>query len=493
MVFPTLWSHQWKSFWRSSSSGKGLAIRIFLALIVIYLLSVAVLLGLRLNWILEKLAPSRDTVQTFCGFLLYYFAIDIIARFFLQDLPTLTIKPYLILPIRRRELIRFLNIRSLFSFFNLLPILLFFPFVLTTLTAKYNGYIAVVFLIVLGAFIFTNHYLILYLKRKMELNNGWLLGFFIVCVTLGLADYYHIFSTSRISNALFSMFLNRPWVSVLPVIFSVAAYINNYLFLLNNLYLEEKEENRTVTNANNLGFLDRYGITGELIALDLKLIWRNKRPRTMILYSLIFVFYGFIFYVPKNLASPSRWWSLLFSGVFVTGFAFFNFGSFLFSWQSNYFDGLMTINLPLKSYLKAKWLLLCSISSALFIVTSFYGLIDAKLIFIQLACYLYNIGVNVILLMYFATWNYKRMDISGASMMNYQATGVIQWLCTLFLVLIPIAIYYCFYYLTGPWPAIIILALVGLICLLLRDWWINLIIKGFKKRKYTILQGFREK
>ena len=223
---------------------------------------------------------------------------------------------------------------------------------------KFGAQAAIVFLIAMIMLILTNHYLILYLKRKMELNNGWLLGFFIVCVTLGLADYYNIFSTSRISNAVFSTFLIRPWVCVLPVLFSMAAYVNNYRFLLNNLYLEEKESDSSSNNTNILRFLDRYGITGELIGLDLKLIWRNKRPRTMILYSLIFVFYGYIFYVPKNSASPSRWWSLLFSGLFVTGFAIFNFGSFLFSWQSNYFDGLMTVNLPLKSYLKAKWLLL---------------------------------------------------------------------------------------------------------------------------------------
>ena len=85
------------------------------------------------------------------------------------------------------------------------------------------------------------------------------------------------------------------------------------------------------------------------------------------------------------------------------------------------------------------------------------------------------------------------MDISGGNIMNYQATGVVQWLCTLFLVLVPEAIYYCFYFLAGPWPAIIILALVGLICLLLRDWWINFIIKGFKRESGPYFRGFREK
>jgi hypothetical protein len=489
----TLWIHQWKSFWRSSSSGKGLVVRIFVGLIVLYLLSAAVFLGLHLNAILEKVDPARDAIQIFCGFLLYYFAIDIIARFLLQDLPTLTIRPYLVLAIRRRELIRFLNIRSLISFFNLLPILLFFPFILTVIAAKLGNWTAVVLVITLAALILTNHYLILFLKRKIELNNSWLLGFFLVVVALGLMDYYKIFSLSRISTILFSAILAKPWLSVMAVLFSVAAYMNNARFLRKNLYLEEKEEGQAANNTNGLRFLDRYGIAGELIALDLKLIWRNKRPRTMMLYSLIIIFYGFIFYSSKNLASSSHWWSLIFGGLFITGISVFNYGSFLFSWQSNYFDGLMTVNLPVQSYLKGKWFLLSSMGTAWFVISSFYGLMDPRFLLVQLACYLYNIGVNGVVLMYLATWNYKRMDLSQSSMMNYQATGIVQWLFTLLLFLIPAIIYFSFYYLSGPRMAISILGLLGLVSLLLRDWWIKLITGEFKKRKYAILQGFREK
>ncbi len=489
----TLWIHQWKSFWRSSSSGKGLAVRVFVGLIVLYFCLAAVFLGLHLKAIIEKADPSRDVIKIFCGFLLYYFAFDIVARFLFQDLPTLTVKPYLIQPIRRRVLIRFLNIRSLISFFNLLPVLLLFPFVLTTIAIKFGSQTTGLFLVSIVAFILANHYLIVYLKRKMEVDNRWLVGFFLVCVALGLLDYYKIFSLSRVSIAVFSTFLARPWMVLIAVFLSAVAYVNNKRFLFNNLYMEEKEGESSVNSTSDLYFLDRYGIIGELIAIDLKLIWRNKRPRTMMLYSLLFIFYGFIFYSSKNLAAPSHWWSLMFGGLFLTGVTLFNYGSFLFSWQSNFFDGLMTVDLSLDSYLKGKWFLLSSMTTAMFVVTSFYGLIDPKLLLIQLACYLYNLGVNVVVLMYLATWNYKSMDLSRSSMMNYQATGVVQWLFTLLLFLIPAAIYFFFYYLSGSWAAIGSLGLAGMISLLWRDRWIAWITRAFKKRKYLVLQGFREK
>ena len=452
----------------------------------------AIILGLHLKSIMEKLYPSEDVILKFSGFILYYFAIDFVFRFLLQDLPALTIRPYLIQRIRRNELIRFLNIRSLLNIFNLLPFVLFFPFIMTVVSMKYGPFVTTGYLITIAFLSIANNYLVLYLKRKVEFNNWWLPGILILGVTIGLADHFNLFSLSKLSTVVFSTLLTHPWVSFLPIFLAIAAYSNNYYFLLNNLYLEEMEGKQKTKRGTNLYFLERYGLTGELISLDLKLIWRNKRPKTMILYSLIFIFYGFIFYKPINLGNTSKWWTLMFGGLFVTGLTLFNYGSFLFAWQSSFFDGLMSSNLSFRSYLKGKWFLLASMSAVLFLVTSFYGLIDWRLIFIQLSCCLYNIGVNIILLMYLATWNFKGMDISRGSMMNYQATGIVQWLFTLLLIILPIIIYFGFYFLNGNWGGILSLGFLGFVSILMRDWWIGIIARSFEKRKYLILKGFRE-
>jgi Family of unknown function (DUF5687) len=487
-----LLSHQWKSFWRSLSAGKGVAIQIFSGFIGLYLLSVAVILGFHLQSIIEKISPGTDIIVTFCGFIFYYFAIDIILRFLFQDLPVLSIKPYLIQRIRRSELIRFLNIRSLFNIFNLLPIIFFSPFILSAIGTKFGNITTAGFLTSIAFLTIASNYLIIYLKRKMVLNNWWLAGFFILCTAFGFADHFNLFSLSKISVLFFSVFLTHPWYCVFPIFLAMLAFTNNYRFLLGNLYLEDMEGKQKRKLGSSYTFLDRYGLTGELISLDLKLIWRNKRPRTMLLYSVIFIFYGFIFYKPDVFGKPSHFWSLLFGALFVTGLAVFNYGSFLFAWQSSYFEGLMSANLSLKSYLKAKCILMTGMSSALFLMSTIYGILDFRLIFIQLACYLYIIGVNIILLIYLATWNYKGMDLSKSSMMNYQSSGIVQWLFTLSLFVGPFLIYFGFYYLINPWAGIWALGIVGFGSLLLRDWWIGLIVKGFNRRKYLILRGFRE-
>ncbi len=487
----TLWSHQWKSFWRSSSAGRGLAIQIFIGFVVLYFLSVGIMLGLNLKVIIEKINPGQDSVKVVSGFLLYYFAFDFIFRFMLQDLPALTIKPYLIQRVKRSELIRFLNIRSLLNIFNLLPLILFFPFVITVIGPRSATAMAA-YLIAIGFLTIVNNYLVLYLKRKIVLNNWWLFGLVILCVMIGMADHFNILSLSKLSTFLFSILMRRPWLCIFAVAAAVIVYLNNYYFLLNNLYLEEMEGKQKRRKTANFYFLGKYGLTGELVLLDLKLIWRNKRPRTMIFYSLIFIFYGFFFYNPAVIANPSRWWYLVFGGLFVTGLSVFNYGSFLFAWQSSFFDGLMGSNLPIIIYLKGKWILLSTMSTILFLITTFYGIMDWRIFIIQVACFLYNIGVNVILMIYLATWNYKKMDLSRGSMMNYQASGIIQWLFSSLMIALPIFIYFIFRLLAGGWGGVLAIGIFGLANLFMREWWLRFIVAGFEKRKYLILKGFRE-
>jgi len=59
--------------------------------------------------------------------------------------------------------------------------------------------------------------------------------------------------------------------------------------------------------------------------------------------------------------------------------------------------------------------------------------------------------------------------------------------------LIPMVIYVPIALLAGSWWGIFAVGLVGLISLILRDWWIDWLVGQFNQRKYLILEGFREK
>src|ERR1700761_6252215 len=117
----TFIQHELKDFWRSKNTGKSIAIRIVMGILILYLLLNVVFIAFFLDKILEKAFPTQDLVVSFSGILLYYFLIDLLMRFMLQELPTLKVQPYLHLPIKKNTVVRYLSFASLLSFFNLWP------------------------------------------------------------------------------------------------------------------------------------------------------------------------------------------------------------------------------------------------------------------------------------------------------------------------------------------------------------------------------------
>lgn len=488
----TLLQHQWKSFWRSRSAGRNVAMQIFIGFIVLYLAATAIFIGFSLDKILLEAFPGKDVIPVFLGFILYYYAFDIIIRFILQDLPTLAVQPYLTQNIDRNKLVQFLNIRSLFSIFTLLPLFLFLPFITKIIAAKYGPEVSLALVICILSVTFFNHFLVMFIKRKTILSQWWLIGFFVAILLVVAADYFQIFSLRNWSAALFTSVIKIPALCFIFIVFAIAAWYNNSNFLHRNFYLENLQKSSSEKKSIDYNWLQRFGVYGDLMAVDLKLILRNKRPRTLLLLSAFFLVYGFIFFTPEHLAKNDLGFFLLIS-IFITGIFMSSYGQFLFAWQSGHFDGLMASNMNIKTYIKGKLFLLTTFSTISFLLSLLYGFLSWKLIPILLASWLFNIGIHSILTCFIGTRNYKGLDLSKGSSFNYQGTGAAQWLYSFVILIVGAAIYLPFALLINSWSGIAAIGILGLISFLMQDWWLDKITVQFQKHKYKMLEGFREK
>ena len=81
--------HQVKAFWRSKSLGKSIAMRVVMGLLILYLLVNILVAAFFLDKILVETFPGQDILKMFNSFILYYFFMDLLMRFQLQELPTL--------------------------------------------------------------------------------------------------------------------------------------------------------------------------------------------------------------------------------------------------------------------------------------------------------------------------------------------------------------------------------------------------------------------
>ncbi|HEX4372034.1 MAG TPA: DUF5687 family protein [Puia sp.] len=491
-IFLTLLSHQWKSFWRSRGAGKSVGVQIFIGFIILYILANAIVVGFTLSGIIKHQFPEQDAIKIFCGFILYYFAFDINMRFMLQDLPTLAVQPYLIQNIKRKTLVGFLNVRSLFTLFNLLPLVLFIPFATTNIAAHYGSAKAIIFILSIVALSVGNHFLVLFIKRKTVINSWWMVGFFILTITFIAADYFNIFSIRKLSTSVFTALLRHSWLVILLLLWAFFSFYNNYLLLKKSLYLEDDAKSSKANRISNYSWLQRFGIIGELVAIEFKMILCNKRPRYILMVSAFFILYGFIMYKPQAI-DKNEFGLILMGAIFITGIFIVNYGQFLFAWQSAHFDGMMTTDISIKEYIKSKIVLMIGISTITFLISLCYGFISWKIIPVEIAAYLFNIGIHTILVCLIATRNYKGLDITKKAAFNYQGVNATQWIYMLAIFLICTILYLPFALLINGWVGILALGILGIVFLLLHNWWLDIIVKQFKKNKYKILSGFREK
>jgi hypothetical protein len=485
----TILSHQWKGFWRRRGAGKSLAVQIFTGFLIAYLSVSALFLGFALGHLLAKIAPGQDSISVFCGLILYYFAFDIIMRFMMQELPVLSVQPYLGQNIRRRQLSRFLNIRSIFHFMNLLPVFLFIPFITTTIAHTYGAEVTTCFIISIFSITLFNNFLILYIKRRIIINSWWMI-IFLGAIGLFIAlDYFHVFSLKQLSSSLFTHLLTTPWICLFLVLAACLSFLNNSIFLRSNLYFEEMARKSRQRQSTEYTWIQQWGPEGELIALNLRLMLRNKRPRAVIVLSCFILLYGFIFYKPEYL--QHNFFMVIMGALFVTGIFIINYGQFVFSWHSSYFDGIMSSRINISAFIRAQLILFIAISSLSFLLASLYGFITWKVLPVQLAAFLYNIGINSILSLYLGTRNYKGIALTKSATFNYQGTGITQWIYAFAVILLPLLIYGILARFFNMWVGVAVLGIIGLFSLLLQNWWIQFLTAQFKQRKYYILEGFR--
>jgi hypothetical protein len=261
-MISTFINHELKSFWRSKGTGKNIAVRIVMGLMILYLLVCFAAVGFLLPEMLEEGFPHDDVMVSFCGILLLYFFVDLLMLMQLQELPTLKVQPYLHLPIKRNAIVQYLAATSLLSVFNLWPFILFFPYLFRVMLPDHGGAVTTAFMITILSLAVFNNYLALYIKRRSNLN-GWIFLVVIAVLTLiSLGDFlWHLYSIRVISYTLFGPMAAHPYLAVVPLLMAVAIYCINFYFLKQNLYLEDLNSGKASSYKSSTEYplLNRFG------------------------------------------------------------------------------------------------------------------------------------------------------------------------------------------------------------------------------------------
>lgn len=494
MIVQELLSHQWRKALRAPGFYKNLIVNILLGFGALYFLSVFIIVGLFLPEMIQESGLPYKPLEAVLGAFLYYVVMDIAIRFFMQPLNTLQITPYQVLPVKRSTLVNYLLWKPILNPVNYALLLILFPFGLRMLFSGEISFGLFAGLILTAVFtIWFTIFCALYLKRKFSGNMvGIIVIFSLIGVVVAL-EYFQIFSLFRLSLSLFGFLVHTPFAFLILLMVALVGLGFNKLFFAKNYYPEKfsKKTEYSSVVGSDLSFLNRFGVFGDIISLQIKLILRHKRTKSIMYLSFAFLFYGLLFYTSDTYNDNHG--MLFFVAMFVTGIFMLMYGQWIISWDGTHFDCLMTQKMDAKTYLKANYFLLISLNIISFILTTPYFLFGQDIAYLHIAAFLYNTGVNTIFFLITASFNTKRLDLSKSSAMNYQGTTYKNFLFVLpmfFFPLIFIAILSAF----GSWKiGVIILGGIGVLGIILHNSLSDITTRIFLKRKYKLCDGFRKK
>jgi len=451
------------------------------------------ILGLFADNLLMEIFPDENPVNKFNSFLLYFMGIDLLIRFLGQTVQTLSIQPYLHLPVKRASLMHYLLGRSFVNPVNYIYFVIFIPFAIKAVGYLFSPGIALLWLLMMLLIVFFDNYLITYVKRQLGSNPLLALGLLLVLAMFILLDRYKIFSLQAISEHIFTAVLLHKFLIVIPLLAVICIYYLNFFFLKRNAYLENfsKNNSKKAISTAGISFFDRFGVIGELMNMEIKLMLRNKRPKSIIFMTPLFLLYGFFFYPQQLYINMGV--MLIFVGIFITGGFMMTYGNYLISWESSYFDALLTKSFDFKKYFQAKYTLLASVTVFSYLITIPYLFFDIKLLYINTACFLFNLGFNIYIVLYFAMNNKKYLDLSKSATFNYQGVGASNFIVVLPMMLLPILLFLPFKFMDIPEIGWMFIGGIGLLGIVLYKPLHSMIIRRFYTKKYEMAEGFRQR
>ncbi|VXB27652.1 conserved membrane hypothetical protein [Flavobacterium sp. 9R] len=477
---------EWKAFLRSASFGTSLAMRILMGFLIAYFTLLFLVLGIGGFYALKKM--NLDPLVTINKFLVYYFLFDLAFRLMLQKIPVLNIRPLLVLPIKRPTIVHFSLGKTALSFFNILHAFLFIPL---SVVLIYEGYdVASVVFWHLGVFalVYINNFLNIILSNKDQLFGIFLA----ILAVLGGLQYYGYFDVTLYSAPFFEALFHTVGVFLIPLVILGLLYYYTFVYFKNELYLDAglavKGE---IAKTEDLTWLNQFGTLGTFLKNDIKLIKRNKRSKTTVLMSVLFLFYGLIFF--GNPTQPQVMY--IFAGIFVSGGFLFTFGQFVPSWDSSYYQLMMTQNIPYRGYLNSKWWLIVIATFASTILASFYLYFGWQVYLTIVAGAIYNIGINSHLVLLGGAFTKTPIDLtqSQGAFGDKKAFNVNTMLLSIPKLVLPLLLYGLGKYFGGQELGLGLVALAGVIGFAMRNWVFLQIEKIYKREKYKTIAAYKQK
>lgn len=476
------------SFRRSPALTQNLLQTLLLAFFAFYFAASFLVLGVISGELLETYFEGRNTLYLAGAFLLYYLPVDILTRYFIQKFPTLSIKPYLLLPVKRSRMARYLLLRSLASFFNFLPLFLIVPFYVVYLRENYGGAEQVSFLLLSIGIILSSNYISFWVTKGSDLKNyyaGSLIGVILVFLYL---EYQGLISTLPAVESAAEFILSGSLTASIFIALALGVYTALHGYFKKQLHFNlQQSQGGGFGNSLKLGWFGRFGRPGKIMDLELRLILRAKRARSYLLSSVFVLFFP-LFMIDQS--SPDVIY--IFVGLLITGVIALNHGQLLLSWNALHFDLLMSRGNTVRDIFRAKYYFLALTCALMFVLSIPYFFYEPRIVLYTAALLFYNASFSILIYMLLASFNSLRIDPNEGGAFSLSGFGAAHYLIGIPIFVVPMVLFYTGKYIGGEMTGLLFIAGFGVLGIIFHQQLIEGCTRLFEKNRYKISAAFRK-
>ena len=488
-MFKQLFYLRSKAFFRAPQLATNI---IMLLLLGINLLTFSFLfLGLGIGVYFFFKEADLEPFEQINKYLVYYFALDLVVRYLFQKFNPMNIRPLLLTRLTKARIVNHILIRSVVSVFSLVNLLFFIPLIIVLCVNEPHTFSILVWGISMLILVLVNNFINLFLNQKDAVFYP-VAGLIVLC---GVLQYFNVLDITVYTGAFYNAFYRYPY--------AVAGLIVLLYFLIKqaqkhykeNLYLDKGLASKSEEVKNvNLIWLDKFGVTGTFLKLDVKMLLRNKRARTALFMSFFFVFYGLLFFTGFGSLGNSPAMQM-FAAVFVSGGFVFSYGNYIPSWDSSYYPLMMTQNITYYNYLKAKWWLMIIGTLLSSVLALFYLFFGIHIYVMILAAAVFNIGFNSQLVMLSGAYVKTPIDLTSNKnvMGDKSAYNMKSFLLAIPKMAVPMVLFGIGYAIQGPFLGSALVALAGIAGFAFRNAIFRKIEQVYKIEKYSTLQAYKQK
>lgn len=400
-------------------------------------------------------------------FLILYFFYEFVVRFFFQgtNIPVQIIY----LPVSKSVLSNFVVLRNLLNRFNLFSFSLFIPIFFSSTTSPLG------WLLTLTVFVVISNLLLISVRAT---NNLWV---YALIVTLAIS--FGVFNSMLISITMHLNTLDKRLLLILLGCLSVSLYFFTLQTVRSKLFIDSTTDSRSFYALTK--FLDRNEIlnNSKLLLLEMKLIFRNKRP----LYYLIIILFQFYFFLAYDDLIPNNF--KLVYWTFINSILVIVYGQFLFAWESRFFQYLI-IYADSKTYIKAKLNLLNAIGFINLLCSLPIAFIKNEMIYFLAASSL-SLGLSSVAILLITLNNRVRLNLDQNAFLSYQGVSTFTWLIVPVILLMAELIILPFQIFDNENFGLLVAGGLGLIFLVCQGIVSNFITALFQRNKYKMYDGFK--